>query len=108
MAVSYQDIDGIVCVQVIPEGDKIIIDKSKKIHEQITPDTWCQNLYESRIGNCTVGMCAVGWIGAIYSPAMYNEISDKLEEQVGQLTLWNDKADRKFSEVVELFRSLDI
>lgn len=116
MTVNYPTINHIPFVEVIPDGDLVVIDKTKKVHEQITEETWVQGLYEVRkyandIGGpeCTTGLCAVGWLAAVYGPvngfAKRAIIEDNLQ---CSLTIWNDVSEREFSDVKSIFTSLDI
>lgn len=74
-----------------------------KIHEQITEDTWCQNVpvKENK-------MCLVRWVQHIYKekywPTLY-----KISVYVKCSTVaWNDHPGRKFAEVKKLCEFLDI
>lgn len=75
-----------------------------KIHEQITEKTWCQG--KTKFDN---HMCLFGWIQFIYCDKYY-EIYQKVIDLVHEDTVpkWNDASKRKFSEVLELCKKLDI
>lgn len=107
--ISFPILSGIMRVQIEPTGDRVIINKSKKVHEQITRETWKPGLYETTVTNCTTGFCAVGWLSAVYGPIGCDEKRKIIEEDLGRnLTIWNDSYDREFGDVMLLFKRLDI
>ncbi len=88
-------------------------DPSKKIHEQITEETWCKGTFAVDANGVEVGLresgacraCALGWI--ILSNCTANS-SDKLREVIGTYCVgdWNDAS--TFAEVQAAFKAADL
>lgn len=98
----------------------------KKIHEQITEETWCQEVLAQDADGISVPplriqsackWCALGWIDKVYeTPDAYGAVS-KLTQHLyteGKLTSpcgiasWNDDPKRTFVEVKEAFQKADL
>lgn len=119
---ELQCIDGIIINVLIgievPEGSTFTVDRNKRVHEQLTKETWHQGSYQRHTTNnskCETlsGLCAVGWVMAVYGRDYMSKVKllDKavdVEKAMGALLCWNDNSGRTFEEVVLLFKQLDI
>lgn len=92
-----------------------------KIYEQITPETWCQRSYaEDKDGRSVqseapeaVKWCAMGWLRKVYryQNATYFDVVNHMHKEMGlhkYIGSWNDQPERKFEEVLELFKKVNI
>ena len=87
-----------------------------KIHELITPETWCKGSIarDNNDGRCSVGYdgackwCANGWILKVYGSdvAPFVEAKLKIAEGGTTIPIWNDLS--TFDEVFEAFFKADL
>lgn len=90
----------------------IVFDPKKKIHEQITEETWCQGMsYQNANGSPTIASyacraCSEAWGYEIYGEAEGNDLRAKFREVNGILNVvnWNDAPERTFAEVHAAFQ----
>ena len=93
-----------------------MVDMTKKIHEQITEESWCP------LGGGNVegtSFCAAVWVDVRYGVTSGYDIRVKMCKLLGLnwrdpllpstvIHGWNDKPGRTFAEVKDLFVRLDI
>ena len=102
--------------------DPVIIDFTKKIHEQITRGNWCRwdgptKKYITRPEISTCGredgeMCVLEWIIARYGNDNCEKIQTLFTAQIDpkcetQVSIWNDHPERTFEEVLAIFKAID-
>lgn len=85
----------------------------KKIHELITPETWCQNnfaQYKNPGDQYGVKWCALGWIHKVYRDDNPSKKESLLCNAIGidWLTQWNDAPERTFEDVLNGFIKADL
>lgn len=95
-----------------------------KIHEQITPETWCKNhiavdkygKYVSYDSADAIKWCSLGWIKKVYGVAKSFELELKVLDHIdlggwigeGILTQWQDSEERTFEEIKAAFKSAEL
>lgn len=90
-----------------------------KIHEQITPETWCQGSYgidkHGRDVAATdpdaCSWCAAGWIWKTCKDGKHRDATYRMLRAVGADELlghWNDHPERTFEEVRAAFKKADL
>lgn len=92
----------------------LIFDPSKKIHEQITEETWCKGEWARTADGDSIGpldplackWCMYGWIRRAYS--RIGPARNSLADVVGTPAIgdWND--DHTFAEVLAAFKAADL
>ena len=92
----------------------LVVDMSKKIHEQITPETWC-----SKGGGCldSGALCIWLWCSERYRGS-WQATLEKLAERLGHtgkdmlhtlhIYSWNDAPERTFDDVLSVLKELDL
>lgn len=92
----------------------MIIDKTKKIHEQITPESWChsggagKNKDTGEFCSCCI------WLWAYdYDPTNSSTRIDPILKLLNfetnqQLFAWNDHPQRTFKDVYNVLKVLDL
>lgn len=92
----------------------MIIDKTKKIHEQITPESWCSNGGTGR-NKDTEEICSYCiWLWVyFYDPTNSSTRIDPILELLNfktnqQLFAWNDHTKRTFKDVYDVLKVLDL
>lgn len=98
------------------------IDKTKKIHEQISLSTWHKGFYGRTKSGFQCGtshpeleaLCTIGWLLERYrgSESVW-DLETKLKKAIGlpdEITTasWNDDPKRKFHEVLNAFKKADL
>ena len=90
------------------------IDKNRKVHEQITEETWCKG------GTTYDKQCMVLWIVSVYgNDAIRFAHYERIKTELGYLVdnecyrlkdiyNWNDAPERTFDDILALLRKLDI
>lgn len=98
----------------------LTFDPSKKIHEQITEETWCKGA-DARDGDGisvyigspdACAFCAYAWLMNVYG-TRYDQVwkhRNHLLNTVGTAALssWNDTPERTFAEVLAAFKAADL
>lgn len=100
----------------IESEQMLTFDPSKKIHEQITEETWCKGTaYRDRHGTPTgtstaCQACAEAWGQEIYGRVARNGARGQFRRVNGiiKIVSWNDAPERTFSEVLAAFKAADL
>lgn len=97
-----------------------MFNRSKKIHEQITPKNWCKgeewytgDWDEDNPKQKIVQACLVGWIKGVYPYKKACKVREVVYDAINEnnsygIEDWNDAGKRKFSDVKKLVKKLDI
>lgn len=91
----------------------LVIDFNKKIHEQITEETWCKGTtkWDEHI---LLANCTILWVSDRYfdSPSFRTEQYERMHATLkiwpGFIGSWNDASERTFADVYNLFKELDL
>ena len=97
------------------------IDMSRKVHEQITPETWCHDMVTGTgvpITSMTNAMCIDIWLWCRYGWGVYIDAGDgghikRVFEHLGVnvrsgIFRWNDAPERTFDDVLQVLKELDL
>lgn len=102
----------------------INLDRSKKLHSQITEDTWCRNgtMFQKDENGKIVKACLLGYCQLYYGPSFWFEADNDAESRIrtylknkfpanweleGGIAAMSDNV-LKFSDLTEMLKELDI
>ena len=89
--------------------ERLVVDMSKKIHEQITPETWN---HTGDVGGVEYSKCIWLWCTERYAfswGATLTKVLDYFQtKNLMEIYRWNDAPERTFDDVLTVLKELDL